>query len=144
MEAFGAAWIPLFISTYLKVQTNGTEFGFLKVQLDTILAFNVISAISVTFLVFIEWKKGPKWYLKVSPLIFFSLTLLNFIIIPVANIALFLYFCFINKSFSVKQIFIESWVVFFVVVSFSHIFEFFFVIRKSVITDAKNYMAARK
>lgn len=126
MEAFGAAWIPFFISTYLKIQPNRTNVGFLKLQLNTILAFNIISATSITFLVFIEWKKGPKWYLKVSPLIFFTLTLLNFIIVPVANIGFFIYFCFINKGFLVKEIFIESWVVFFVVVSFSRIFEFFF------------------
>jgi len=47
-------------------------------------------------------------------------------------------------GFQVREVYIESWVVFYIVVSFSLIFEYFLVIKKSVIFDARNYMAARK
>ena len=77
-------------------------------------------------MVFVEWKKGPKWYTKASPIIFLTFVLLNF------------------PGFAVKQVFIESWVIFFLIVSMSRIFDFFFVIRRSVLVDARNYLAAQK
>jgi len=98
----------------------------------------------MTFLIFVDWKKGPKWYLKVSPAIFFSLIMLNYLIIPVVNIAFFFYLAFAVPGFDVKKIYIESWVIFFLVVSASRIFEFFLVIKKSVLVDARNYISARK
>ena len=51
-----------------------------------VLAFTFVSALSMTFLVFVEWKKGAKNYLKISPYLFFAMTLLNYILIPIANI----------------------------------------------------------
>jgi hypothetical protein len=95
-------------------------------------------------LVFVEWKKGPKWYTKASPIIFFTFVLLNFLIVPIANIVYFFILAFGVPGFAVKQVFVESWVIFFLIVSMSRIFDFFFVIRRSVLIDAKNYLAAQK
>jgi len=82
--------------------------------------------------------------LKISPYLFFSLTLLNYIIIPIANIVFILIIFFAAPGFDIKKEYIESWVIFFLIVSFSRILEFFLVIKKSVLFDARNYMAARK
>jgi hypothetical protein len=95
-------------------------------------------------LVFVEWKKGPKWYVKAAPIIFFSFLLLNFLIVPIANIVYFFILAFGVPGFSVKLVFIESWVIFFLIVSMTRIFDFFFVIRRSVLVDARNYLAAQK
>lgn len=100
--------------------------------------------ICITFLVFVEWKKGPKWYVKAAPIIFFSFLLLNFLIVPIANIVYFFILAFGVPGFSVKLVFIESWVIFFLIVSMTRIFDFFFVIRRSVLVDARNYLAAQK
>jgi len=144
-DAFGAAWIPFFVSSFLFFQPNNvTESGYTKNQLVSILVFNMISVVCITFLVFVEWKKGPKWYTKNSPILFFTFMLLNFIIVPLANIVYFFILAFAVPGFEVKQVFIESWVIFFLIVSMSRVFEFFFVIRRSVLLDAKNYLAAQK
>ena len=144
-DAFGAAFIPFLISTYLYSQpNNATGDSQIKGQLVAILVFNVVSVFCITFLAFVEWKKGPKWYVKVSPIIFFALILINFLIVPIVNIVYFFVLAFFVPTFDFKAIFIESWAVFFLIVSISRIFEFFFVIRRSVLVDAKNYLAAKK
>lgn len=95
----------------------------------------------MSYLFFVEWKKGPKNYLKYSPYIFYTLTYLNYLIIPIANIGYFFILAFAVKSFKIREIFIESWVVFYVMVSFNRILEYFIEVKKNIILDARNYLA---
>jgi len=135
--------VPTIISVFLYLAKNGTNEGFLFTQLTIILTSNLISLSSITFLIFAPWKKGPSWYIKISHIIFYSLLLTNFLVIPFINLALAFFFI-VDPAYDLKNETVQSWVVFFNIVCCSRIFEFFTMIRRAVLPDARNYLAAKK
>ena len=102
----------------------------------------LISLFSITYLIFVPWKKGPAWYLKISHIIVYILLITNYLIIPIANLGLAVFFI-VDPIYDLKNQTVQSWVVFFNVVCFSRVLEFFTMIRRTVLIDAKNYLAAR-
>ena len=72
----------------------------------------------------------------------YILLITNYLIIPIANLGLALFFI-LDPSYDLKNQSIQSWVVFFNIVCITRILEFFTMIRKTVLIDAKNYLAAR-
>ena len=135
--------VPFIVSTILYIQPNGTNNGFLFVQLTIIFASNIISLLCITYLIFIPWKKGPASYIKYSHIVMYILLITNYLIIPFGNLGMALFFI-VDPAYNLKNQTVQSWVVFFNVVCFTRIFEFFTMIRKTVLLDAKNYMAAKK
>lgn len=101
-NAFHAQFVPCFTNTYLAVTPQGDQ-GNLTQQLNIILYSNFISLFCITFLVFVPWKKGPEQYLKISPKIFMCLIYLNYVILPVANIGLSIFYT-INPKYDLKKI----------------------------------------
>jgi len=134
--------VPFLVCSFLYFSPNGTNQGFLFVQLTIIFMSTLISLFSITYLIFVPWKKGPAWYLKISHIIMYILLITNYLIIPIANLGLAVFFI-VDPSYDLKNQTVQSWVVFFNVVCFSRILEFFTMIRKTVLIDAKNYLAAR-
>ena len=134
--------VPFLVCSFLYFSPNGTNQGFLFVQLTIIFMSTLISLFSITYLIFVPWKKGPAWYLKISHIIVYILLITNYLIIPIANLGLAVFFI-VDPSYDLKNQSVQSWVVFFNVVCFSRILEFFTMIRKTVLIDAKNYLAAR-
>jgi len=134
--------VPFLVCSFLYFSPNGTNQGFLFVQLTIIFMSTLISLFSITYLIFVPWKKGPAWYLKISHIIVYILLITNYLIIPIANLGLAVFFI-VDPSYNLKNQTVQSWVVFFNVVCFSRILEFFTMIRKTVLIDAKNYLAAR-
>ncbi len=100
---------------------------------------NAISAPSITILVFIHWKKGPEWWLKISYKIYFVLLVTIFVILPLINEVLAV-ILFITPAANLESQPIESFCVFFFVLYFIRIVEFFTWIRRSVLDDAKSYL----
>ena len=98
---------------------------------------------SITFLIFAPWKKGPAWYIKFSHILFYTLLLTNYLIIPGVNLGMAVFFI-VDPAYDLKQQTVQSWVVFYNVVCVSRIFEFFTMIRRAVLPDARNYLAAKK
>jgi hypothetical protein len=94
-------------------------------------------------MIFVPWKKGPAWYLKFSHVLVYSLLLTNYLIIPLGNLGLAMFFIF-DPYYDLKMQSVQSWVVFFNVVCVSRVFEFFTTVRKTVLEDAHNYIAAQK
>jgi len=94
--------VPFIVSTFLYTEPNGTNKGFLLVQLTIILASNFISLFCITFLIFVPWKKGPAWYIKISHVIFYVLLLTNYLIIPIANLGIALFFI-LDPSYDLKE-----------------------------------------
>jgi len=84
--------VPTLISAFLYIAKNGTNEGFLFTQLTIIFTSNLISLASITFVIFVPWKKGPVWYTKVSHVIFHMLLLTNYLIIPLINLGLAFFF----------------------------------------------------
>ena len=134
--------VPFLVCSFLYFSPNGTNQGFLFVQLTIIFMSTLISLFSITYLIFVPWKKGPSWYLKISHIIVYILLITNYLIIPIANLGLAVFFI-VDPIYNLKNQTVQSWVVFFNVVCFSRILEFFTMIRKTVLIDAKNYLAAR-
>ena len=134
--------VPFLVCSFLYFSPNGTNQGFLFVQLTIIFMSTLISLFSITYLIFVPWKKGPAWYLKISHIIVYILLITNYLIIPIANLGLAVFFI-VDPIYDLKNQTVQSWVVFFNVVCFSRILEFFTMIRKTVLIDAKNYLAAR-
>jgi hypothetical protein len=45
-----------------------------------------ISFFAILVLIFVHWRKGPKWWTKIAPILFYSLTWLLFVVLPLSNI----------------------------------------------------------
>ena len=127
---------------FLYYQPNNTNHGRLVTQLTCIVWSNVISAVSMLFLIFVPWKKGPAWYMYFSDKLFFGLLLLVYIFIPVVNNIFTIYWiCLPSMNLKVEPI--ECYIIFFNVVCFMRIFEYFAVIRRTVILDARAFKEQR-
>lgn len=68
---------------------------------------------------------------------------MNYVILPVSNIGLSAFYT-INPKYNLKVIPMESWVVFFTVVCFSRVMEFFVSLKKIIMDDARIYIETRK
>lgn len=119
--------------------TTRNEKGALAFQLNTILASNYMSLFAIAYLIFCPWKKGPEWYLKFSPFLFYSMMYLNYVILPAFNFGLFVYFT-ANPNYDLVTFPLESWIVFFSIICFTRITEFFFSLKKIVMDDARIYI----
>lgn len=137
-NAFHAQFVPCFINTFLNFTPTGDNSG-LVLQLQIIFTSNYLSLFAIMFLIFVPWKKGPDWYLKFSPVVFYILMYLNYLILPVGNMVLSAYFT-LNPNYDLKAKPLESWVIFFTVVCFSRITEFFSSIKKIVLDDARIFL----
>jgi len=111
VNAFNAQFVPFAVNNYLAVAPTGDKGG-LDVELTIILFSNYVSLFAITFLIFCPWKKGPEWYLKFSPKLFYTMMYLNYVILPLINLCIFI-LNLLNPKFEVRELPLESWVVFF-------------------------------
>ena len=128
----------MFVNSFLNVVPTGDNQE-LRPQLTIILVSNVTSLMAIFYLIFIPWKLGPEWYLKISPAIFFTTMYLNYIILPLMNIVCSVYYT-VNPAYDLKLLPLESWVVFFTIICFSRLVEYYASIKKIVLDDARIYL----
>jgi len=43
--------------------------------------------IFVSFMIFVNWKKGPQWWTKYSPYLYFAMIIIVYLVLPVLNIS---------------------------------------------------------
>jgi hypothetical protein len=115
----------------------------LELQLQLVFISNIISLLAITFLIFIPWKKGPDFYTKISPVIFYILMYLNYVVLPIGNILMSTYFT-VNPNYNLKIVPLESWIIFFTIVCVSRLTEFFGSIKKIVMDDARIFLETRR
>jgi hypothetical protein len=108
-----------------------------------ILASNYISLFAIAYLIFVPWKKGPEAYLKFSPVLFYTMMYLNYVLLPGVNVGLFVYFT-ANPNYKLKLFPLESWIVFFSIICFTRITEFLSTLKKIMSDDARIYLETRK
>lgn len=142
VNAFNSQFVPFAVNTYLALAPTGDKGG-LQAQLRLIFISNVLSVIAISYLIFVPWKKGPECYLKISPIIFFTMVYLNYIIIPLINIGLTVFFT-LNPKYDLKVLPLESWVIFVTIVNFSRLVEYFTSLKKIFLDDARIYLETRK
>lgn len=142
-NAFGAQIIPLIVSIYMYIQPNSTESDPINFLQVVILVSNVVSACCITFLIFVSWKKGPEWWLNISPYFFFVALVINYLIIPIMNILLSLVLI-CDPKVNLKNQTAESFYVFFMIICISRVVEYFILIRRSILLDARIYLQSTK
>lgn len=64
---------------------------------------------------------------------------LNYVVLPVLNILLTVFFT-VNPHYDLKALPLESWIIFFTIVCFSRILEFYSSLKKIVLDDARIYL----
>ena len=64
---------------------------------------------------------------------------INYVILPAGNIILSIYYT-ANPKYNLKVVPLESWVVFFTVVCFSRITEFYSSIKKIILDDMRIFL----
>lgn len=82
-----------------------------------------------------HWKKGSEWWLERSPTIFKLFVALNYIVIPVVNCLISLILIF-DPKIDLKVEVLESYVIVFFIVCVMRIFEFFSIVRRTILLDA--------
>lgn len=141
VNAFNAQFVPFAVNTYLYLAPTGDKGG-LGLQLTMIYISNTLSLIAIIYLIFVPWKKGPEWYLKISPIVFKTMLYLNYTILPIINIGLTIFFT-LNPKYDLKVLPLESWVIFVTIICFSRLVEYYSSIKKNVLDDARIYLQAK-
>lgn len=67
----------------------------------------MVSGFCISFLIFIDWKKGPDWWLKISPFVFYTMLFSNYILVPIVNIIPAIWVT-VNPSVTLKNFTIGS------------------------------------
>lgn len=151
-NAFHNEAVPLIISTVLylspgNVLPDGTIRTFggnqLQFQLNLITGSNYINTFFIAILVFVSWKKGPTWWTKISPYLFFALLMFVYFVVPFLNVVLALALI-LFPDINLRQSMFESWAAFYMSLQIIKIFDYFFTIRREYLHDAKMFLATRK
>lgn len=80
--------IGLFVSQFIPFfVTTGTNVPNAAWPIMLIQWIALIDAISITFMIFAPWSKGPQWYLRIAPTLFLSLLILDFVVEPIFIVA---------------------------------------------------------
>jgi len=144
---FHAEFVTFFINLVMYLSRNGrkqwnptvilVDYGF-----TLALGSNLVTTICVTILIFVSWQKGSNCWQKIAPKVFYILILLNFVIIPLINV-LYQIFIAAYPPIKARDSYWESFLIFFMVSCFTKPFQFYLIVRKSFIYDAKVYIANR-
>lgn len=133
--------MPLVVSFFIYIEkNNGLAKGTspLFPELCIILGSNVVSVFIAILIIFVNWKRGPAWWLRVSPSILRILCIILYLVIPVANFVSFLYF-FIHPDLPLKKQPISSYLIFYISVCFNRVIEFRTQIRKELIKEILSF-----
>ncbi len=90
------------------------------------------------FTIWVAWKRGPAWWLKIAPTLMYLITLANYILIPIAVMVYMIINWAVFKE-SIYNIYIKC----VVIIMIGQIFFYFGVIGPYVYFNAKAYIAAR-
>ena len=95
INLFSSFLIPLVV--LIEVPDVGTEIGedfnFASQSSIKFLKWSTaISFFAIIVLIFVHWRKGPKWWTKIAPILFYSLTWILFIALPLINIGIVIFF----------------------------------------------------
>jgi len=142
-NAFNSMWVPTIVSIVLYLQKNGTNESPLFFVLTLIVISNVLGAFAIFSLVFIHWKKGQDWWLKISPYLFGFLLFFVYLIMPVTNIIVIVA-VMIDPNIKIKEYDTNSYIIFFLTLYTIRVVEFLTWIRKSVLDDARTYLNNRE
>ena len=93
----------------------------------------------LTFLIFGKWKKGGEKWLKIAPKLFYCLTILLYVIMPIAYLAIFNFMFNIITSSLYGLTFVPLMGMALLRIPF-----YLLVIRRQIIKDSKAYLAKRK
>lgn len=130
---FNSHFIPLFMSWGVII--NQWVYPILIIRIA-----NVISAILITILIFVSWKKGgPTWWTPISHKVFFVLLIVDYLVIPLIVLLTTLIYFSTYISYKEKNI-LESFLILFPVLFMFRMFEFFTYIRHQVIAEAQIYL----
>jgi hypothetical protein len=87
-------------------------------------------------MIFVSYKKGPKWWTNISYFVFKIGLILVYVLIPAFNLISCTCIYALPK-FVLTDNPISSWVIFWTILCTHRILEFFTVIRKSLLLDAR-------
>ena len=107
-----------------------------------ILVSNYISVVFTIIMIFVSWKKGPKWYRRIAPYLFFAMLLTVYIFVPLLNIG-YNVSTWVMPGVDNRSNFYESWVLLYFVFNIARILSFFTSIRRTFLSEAKTYNEIR-
>lgn len=77
INAFNSVWIPVLIIYFVQDHWYGWFTTTVKVT-------TLLNALSATFVMFVHWQKGPAWYRKFSPYLFFGILMFVYVLSPIS------------------------------------------------------------
>ena len=103
------------------------------------LYFQAVQVFCIHFLIFVSWKKGPQWWLKIAPSFFMGQIVLTYILIPIAICILTdMRWASIQEDIFFLQIFVSFGC------QLSHLVHFYLTVYKKVLPEAKAYIKKRE
>ena len=98
-----------------------------------------IQCFFIHVLIFISWKQGSWCWLAIAPYLYFAMLILSYALIPI-GLAIYtdVYWEKITEEAFFLQIFFSFGI------QIGHLLNFYFIVYKMVLTDAKDYIAKRE
>ena len=102
-----------------------------------ILVVSFISFLIVIPHIFISWRKGPKWWVTISPFVYFAMLLLSYIIMPSIIVIYTVVLILAPTQFYTD--YYSSWNIMYCTIACCQFVSFFVVIKKTIMSQIKIY-----
>ena len=136
VNVFNSQWVPalIYFGILVVFDVNVKHIVMLKV----LALCNSVSVVTITFMIFVHWKKGSDWWLKISKPAMYFLLLVNYFGVPLFCITIQV-LVLMAPSIRRFNLVVESFFLFYNVMMVLRIIEYFTFIRPYVIGEAKHY-----
>jgi hypothetical protein len=132
LNVFNSITVPGFVAIFLLFAPTGTT----ECNIPLVSYASLLSTISVLIMIFVHWRKGPKWWTTYSPKIYYLLLVMVFILIPVVCLANMTVIFVMSDNFKLVRVF----AFFFTVTFLVRPVEFYGLIWKTVGYEAKFFL----
>lgn len=111
-------------------------------QYRIILACTLIGSVSCFMFIFVPWKKGPEWWVRFSPYLYYSLVHLVYVVIPIGNIFYTLFIWIDPTTINCLDSLWFSGIILYLVMQICKVSYYFRIIRQIYLRHAIEYWHA--
>lgn len=98
---------------------------------------SIVSSVIITFIIFVDWKTGPKLWQTIAPILFLCFYVVDYVIIPLLNLGVIIEL-FIDYGLGDEK-YMNSFLIYFGSLYFLRFTEFFTKILP-IVKEARDYL----
>lgn len=139
MSQYRSFGVPLLVALQYSAACYPEILDGGHFMMNNMVKVLLVRFVFANFIIWVSWKRGPDWWIKIAPTLMYLITLTNYILIPVGVMTNMIINWPVFKE-SIYSIYIKC----VVIIMITQIFFYFGVIKPYIYFNAMAYIAARK